>query len=477
MSELVGQRGRRRIGVSRFLRDRNGMISPLFGLMIAQLIALLGLAVDFGRIVTVRYQVQAAVDAAALAGARAAQLATTQDPIEAATEAATVFYNQSVPPDYVSSEFTVTPNGTASEFQVSATYWVPTPFLSVMSMLDPRGGDSDAPAACQGSAYSCVQLTTQATALLATSGTGGTAVEVSMMLDVTGSMAEGDGSGSTKMATLKLAAKDAVDILIPDDASAHVRIALAPFAAGVNAGTYASAVTGLAATSGRNKLIPCVIERIGTNSYTDAAPSAANGWIGSNAATNPPSGSSYTGRLGSSDYSRSGNCTSSAPNLAAAIVPLTSTKSTLKTTIDALGTNGGTAGQLGTAWAWYLLSPNWASIWPSDSLPGSYATMNEFDKNGNPMLRKIAILMTDGDYNTQFSSQSSSTQARALCTAMKSAGLVVYSVGFRVSSAAKTLLRGCASSDSHYYDATDGDKLRIAFRDIALKISTLRLSR
>ncbi len=386
---------RRRACVSRFFRSRDGAISPMFGLLIAQLIALLGLAVDFGRIVTVRYQVQAAVDAAALAGARAAQLATTQDPVEAATEAATVFYNQSVPPDYGSSEFSVTPNRTASEFQVSATYWVPTPFLSVMSMLDPRGGEADAPAACQASAYSCVQLTTQATALLATSGTGGTAVEVSMMLDVTGSMAESDGSGGTKIDTLQLAAKDAVDILIPDDPSAHVRIALAPFAAGLNAGTYASAVTGLAATSGRNKLIPCVVERIGANAYTDAVPSAANGWIGSYSASNPPSGSRYTGELGSNDYSRAGTCTSSAPNLAAAIVPLTSDKTTLKTTIDALQANGGTAGQIGTAWAWYLLSPNWSTIWPADSLPGSYATLNEFDKNGNPMLRKIAILMTD----------------------------------------------------------------------------------
>ena len=57
--------------------------------------------------------------------------------------------------------------------------------------------------------------------------------------------------------------------------------------------------------------------------------------------------------------------------------------------IDSPG--GTTAGQLGTAFAWYMLSPNWADIWPADSKPAAYGTAK---------LRKIAVLMTDGAYNT-----------------------------------------------------------------------------
>jgi hypothetical protein len=45
-----------------------------------------------------------------------------------------------------------------------------------------------------------------------------------------------------------------------------------------------------------------------------------------------------------------------------------------------------------------------------------------------------------------------------------------------VSNAAKTFLQNCATDTNHYYDATTGDALKAAFRDIALKISTLRLT-
>jgi hypothetical protein len=126
---------------------------------------------------------------------------------------------------------------------------------------------------------------------------------------------------------------------------------------------------------------------------------------------------------------------------------------------------------LGTAWAWYLISPNWAGIWPAGSTPGAY------DKSAKPSLKKYAILMTDGDYNTQYTSTNSKTQAGNLCTNMKTAGVEVYTIGAQVSDNAKTFLKSCATDNNHYYDATDGVKLQAAFRDIALKISSLRVAR
>ncbi len=56
--------------------------------------------------------------------------------------------------------------------------------------------------------------------------------------------------------------------------------------------------------------------------------------------------------------------------------------------------------------------------------------------------------MTDGDYNQDYSTGSSNDKATALCTAMKSTdvGITVYTVGFQVSEAAKTFLKGCATS-------------------------------
>jgi Flp pilus assembly protein TadG len=459
-----------------FKRNGSGSVGMTFGLMIIPLMGLLGMAVDFSRVATARFVMQDAVDAAMLAAGRAAQI-TINDPAGAAKKAAGVYFDLAAPKSVTISTSKITTNATATELTMQVTYWVQTPIVSLLSLMTPPESDPEAPTQCKTSKFACQKLSTQATATIASGGNGGSNVEVAMMLDITGSMEESDGKGSTKLATLKVAATDAIDILIWQDQSQHTaRLALAPFSQGVNAGSYASAVTGLSATSGTRKLIPCVVERLGANAYTDAAPSSANGWLGNNAGTNAPSGYRYTSTLGSSNYNSGGTCGSSSPSGTEAIVPLTSDKNILKARINGLTASGGTAGHIGTAWAWYLLSPNWNTIWPAASQAGSYADISATTSKGYPLLQKYAILMTDGDYNNQYSSTSSFNQARTLCTNMKAKGITVFTVGFMVSTTAKNFLTSCATSADHYYDATDGDKLKSAFRDIALKISTLRLS-
>ncbi len=51
---------------------------------------------------------------------------------------------------------------------------------------------------------------------------------------------------------------------------------------------------------------------------------------------------------------------------------MTDDKSVLKASVDSYTTGGTTAGHLGTSYAWYLLSPEWASIWPTASQPTAY---------------------------------------------------------------------------------------------------------
>jgi hypothetical protein len=59
---------------------------------------------------------------------------------------------------------------------------------------------------------------------------------------------------------------------------------------------------------------------------------------------------------------------------------------------------------------------------------------------------------------------------------MKAKNIEIYTIGFQVSNNARAFLKTCATSEAHYYDATSGEALRMAFRDIALKISSLVLS-
>ena len=521
--------------LSRFRRDRSGSTAIIFALSVIPLVTAIGLAIDFGRVYSVRFQTQSALDAAALAAGRVAQVTKTGT-TAAASSAATAYFNQAKPKDVVLSTLEFSPNASNTSFTVTASSWVKTPFLSVLNMLYPQSSTSGAPAQCQGNGHKCLQLTTTATAALCPSeacigtSSGGSNVEVAMMLDVTGSMCD----PCTKIDAAKSAAKDLIDIVVWQDQSQfYSRVALAPFAEAVNVGTtLAPLVRGTVTANTQNgsgsnapeaftscttlndtSIQPtkqwikyrkatstncgnnspstntwqlsskCVTERIGPEAYTDASPATAfvgKGYFGTNADTS----------CGVANHSDSE---------VNSIQPLTNDTTMLKRRIDKLETAGSTAGHLGTAWAWYLLSPKWNTVLqqasPSSFAAGPYSDLTTLNSKGQPKLRKIAVLMTDGDYNINYckgveaknSDQSPDifcnsengkalAQATSLCSAIKNAKIEVFTVGFQVSSASKTFLTNCATDSSHYYDATTEVALQAAFRDIALKIALLRLT-
>lgn len=457
----------------RMARDERGNIAMLFALLAVPVVVAVGLGVDIVRAYRVQMITQSSLDQAVLAAGRAAQV-NPSTPMTSASTAASNYWNTTAPKDVVSSTITFAADNTNTSFTLTATSWVQTPFLGAMWGLWRHGGEAGAPTACITSKYNCLKVSNTTTASIAAGGNGGSNVEVSVMLDVTGSMS------GTKIQTLISASKDLVDTIVWADQSKYTsRVALAPFAPAVNVGSaYYTALTnesqsyttscgwwswGCSSTTGT--YAPCVVERTGTQAYTDAAPGSGS-WL--------VSWQSATG-------STSSNCT---PN--ASIVPLTSNKTTLKAAIDTLTARGATAGQLGTAFAWYLISPNWSTIWGTSAAPGVYADLTTMNSNGAPKLRKFAVLMTDGTYNTiqgqsygDNSSQATTAASRALsiCSGMKTAGIEVFTVGFQLdTNAAKTLLTNCATDSSHFYDAGSESALSAAFRDIALKISSLRLT-
>ena len=62
---------------------------------------------------------------------------------------------------------------------------------------------------------------------------------------------------------------------------------------------------------------------------------------------------------------------------------------------------------------------------------------------------------------------------------MKNEGITVYSVGFQLASGstAEETLSQCATSEDHVYNAQSTEELKQSFRNIALKISALYLSK
>jgi Flp pilus assembly protein TadG len=194
---------RRRIGrvpaaptaplLQRLRADQSGNVAMLFGLLIIPLAGMIGLAVDFGRVYSVTSHTQAALDAAALAAGRTAQL-NPNNAMTQASAAATAYFNQAKPQDVVSSTLQFSPNAAFTQFTVTATSWVRTPFLSVLYSISHKAAQGGAPAACASNGFGCVVFTATATSALCpsdactTSGGGGSNVETALMLDVTGSM-------------------------------------------------------------------------------------------------------------------------------------------------------------------------------------------------------------------------------------------------------------------------------------------------
>ncbi|HAY06392.1 MAG TPA: pilus assembly protein TadG-related protein [Hyphomonas sp.] len=227
----------------------------------------------------------------------------------------------------------------------------------------------------------------------------------------------------------------------------------------------------------------CVYERTGAHAATDTAPTSGR-WMG---AGNPrwnfsaSSTSKYDGwrnveTAGATGYGvgayegRHGTCMPSGP------VPLTEDKAALKAHVNNLVAEGGTAGHLGIAWGWYLISPNWSNIWPNASRPRDYGAVRT---------SKFMILMTDGDFNIQHptASRTSFQQSMDLCDQMKSlpANIQIFTVGFQVpsnvqkTSDGRTIMQYCASSPGHAFSADSGAELVEVYRTIARSISDLRL--
>lgn len=226
-----------------------------------------------------------------------------------------------------------------------------------------------------------------------------------------------------------------------------------------------------------SQISSCVSERTGDEAFTDASPGDAR--VGAN-------------------YPIPGNgCPSNV------LTPLTSDRNHLIQQISQLSDGGSTAGQIGLAWGWYAVSPNFNSLWPS--------TTNHAAPYGSNNLLKVVVMMTDGEFNTPYCdgviaqnagagsgdtnwhnrcdarNGSPFQQAVDLCAAMQDEDIIIYTVGLGVANAndntpntvdtAREVIETCATSPDHVY-LPDGDTdLREAFRAIARSISDLRIAR
>ncbi|MEM8650576.1 MAG: hypothetical protein AAGF54_08615 [Pseudomonadota bacterium] len=274
--------------------------------------------------------------------------------------------------------------------------------------------------------------------------------EVALMLDLTGSMndpASTSPDGDSKLDGLKDAASAAVEKLLESD---NVRVALAPYSAAVNANVIGAAGQSLTSIVSRGQSSPCVTERSGVDENTDVT---------------------FEGSFLARD-------TTTCPN--ATVRPLTTNSQLLLDDIKDYSGAHTTAGHMGIAWSYYMLSPKWKAAYSNASKPAEYS--KDVDK--------IAILMTDGIFNKAYTGVEGPTRstqlAEDLCADMKAEksgnpGITVYAIAFDAPPESEKLLRECATPDTdgtqYFYAAATNEELVSAFEEIANNIQSLRLSR
>ncbi len=186
--------------------------------------------------------------------------------------------------------------------------------------------------------------------------------------------------------------------------------------------------------------------------------------------------------------------TTAGPNSGCTMQPisrLSTNWTALKAKVNAMNAVGETHIPLGLAWGWNVLSP---SAPFADGVP--YST---------PKTTKIAVLMTDGENTYNYSSkyngsgydgygfiwqnragttstdESARTTAiddrlKLLCTNMKNAGIVIYTVRVEVKTGSSSLLQNCATTPDKFYDVQSASNLTAVFSAIAGSIENLRIT-
>ena len=112
----------------------------------------------------------------------------------------------------------------------------------------------------------------------------------------------------------------------------------------------------------------------------------------------------------------------------------------------------------------------WKDVWKKYTIDGHAYRRYKASGNSNDYYSWMDATHTADGNDTK------NARMLAACEAAKDKGVLIFTIGFEVSGTdANTVMRECASSDSHYYDV-EGLELNDAFSAIATKVTELRLT-
>ncbi|HEU0146884.1 MAG TPA: hypothetical protein VFR21_08395, partial [Bradyrhizobium sp.] len=238
------------------------------------------------------------------------------------------------------------------------------------------------------------------------------------------------------------------------------------------------------------------------NNYLDDTPST-----GCSGTTTPTTDQGFIQRsckykspsvTSTSTYGPNGMC------LSQPLLRMTNAQATLTSKVNGLSANGDTNLHEGFMWGWRTISPN-----------APFSDGRAYDTSSSATNQKVIVLMTDGYNNWSAVANTwggsmyeapgyyalangrmppgnqnitNMTQSRAAldeltleaCTNAKAQGIIVYTVGFSISSdpidtQGQNLLQSCATDKAHAFIANDANSLVDAFNQIGMGMGKLRI--
>jgi Flp pilus assembly protein TadG len=487
-----------------FLRGQSGNMAMTVAIAIVPLMMAGGAVVDYANWVAVQARLQAATDAAALAAGREINLSDAE-----LRELATHYFVS----NYGNPSNSGTPQMTLSQ--------------------DSEGNIRvDARVTVENYLMKAAGMQSQVIAASAQVSKESTGLEVVLVFDNTGSMAQ-----RSRLSTLKVAANDFVEILFgPRESADSLKIAVVPFSQFVNVGADKASASWLD-TAGKNPYSNdnfdasdptyhnwkawsdlnnrswsgCVEARPGALAVNDTGPDSANPstlFPPAFAPDEPDSGSYGNDYLDDRTSSsnpearqenyrkyrgKSVSSLSSGPDKGCNIQPLqalTNVKAPVLQTIRNMRADGYTHVAEGVAWGLRVLSPG--------------EPFTEGVSFTNKEIRKAMVLLTDGE-NT-FDAESNHNRStytaygylgqkrlgsdnywagvdrqndmlQEACNNVKANGVTVYSFAYEVpSSTQRNLIKACASSPEKYFDPPSNEALVKSFQQIADELRRLHLS-
>ncbi len=268
-------------------------------------------------------------------------------------------------------------------------------------------------------------------------------LNLALVLDSTGSMRNATPTGGTRLDSLKSAGNDLIDLL--GTSSGEVNVSVVPFALHVNVGTNLSRESWLEFPQ------------------TGSAPSNWDGCVGSRQAPLDTRIDSTVQRIPGVVGSRGCAIT--------AVLPLTQNLTTVKNSINNIAAKGSTYIPAGIAWGWRTLTPT--------------APFTETRNQDSARTDNVMVVVTDGN-NTRSKDgfthelrnrNGADTTMVEMCENAKRDNIEIYTIALEIKDD-KTLdlLQGCASGSGNFFSAANGDELGNAFNQIAISLSTSRIT-